>query len=188
MVRKDPTGYLEAESHLFRRRNFHFFTRVRGQLVEAATTWSEQDYRVLEAAQHSTPVPVMEIDNRTWWWFQDEFWWENEELEDPDDVRALILEHRARRQKRIDRARTLYSPEEVPRRPDEPTRPGREPIPDDVKMFVWKRDGGRCVSCGSRQSLEFDHIIPLAMGGSSTARNLQLLCETCNREKGATLS
>lgn len=64
----------------------------------------------------------------------------------------------------------------------------RQPIPDGVKMFVWKRDGGRCVNCGSKENLEFDHIIPLSMGGSNTARNLQLLCETCNRSKGGNLS
>ena len=64
----------------------------------------------------------------------------------------------------------------------------RELIPDAVKMFVWKRDGGKCVKCGSQENLEFDHIIPLAMGGSSTARNIQLLCETCNRSKGGNLA
>jgi hypothetical protein len=61
----------------------------------------------------------------------------------------------------------------------------RPPIPKDVQMFVWQRDSGRCVQCASNQNLEFDHIIPFSMGGSSTARNLQLLCESCNRSKGA---
>ena len=63
----------------------------------------------------------------------------------------------------------------------------REPIPQEVKDRVWRRDQGRCVSCGSQELLEFDHIIPLAMGGSNTERNLQLLCERCNREKAANL-
>jgi 5-methylcytosine-specific restriction endonuclease McrA len=30
-------------------------------------------------------------------------------------------------------------------------------------------------------------VIPVALGGSSAAANLQLLCDECNREKGATL-
>lgn len=59
----------------------------------------------------------------------------------------------------------------------------RKSIPDDVKNFVWNRDGGRCVKCGSNEKLEFDHIIPFSKGGSDTARNLQLLCEKCNRQK-----
>lgn len=63
--------------------------------------------------------------------------------------------------------------------------PRREPIPEKVKMYVWRRDGGRCVNCHSNQKLEFDHIIPVSKGGSNTARNIQLLCENCNRSKNA---
>jgi len=59
----------------------------------------------------------------------------------------------------------------------------REPIPEHVRFVVWRRDEGKCVKCGSKENLEFDHIIPLSKGGSNTARNIQLLCEKCNREK-----
>lgn len=59
----------------------------------------------------------------------------------------------------------------------------RERISEDVKIFVWRRDQGRCVKCGSQEKLEFDHIIPVSKGGSSTSRNVQLLCEPCNRSK-----
>lgn len=59
----------------------------------------------------------------------------------------------------------------------------RKPIPGNVKRYVWKRDGGKCVQCGNNQKLEYDHIIPLSKGGSNTERNIQLLCEKCNREK-----
>jgi hypothetical protein len=60
----------------------------------------------------------------------------------------------------------------------------RERIPESVQMFVWQRDQGQCVQCGSRDRLEFDHIIPVVKGGSNTGRNIQLLCEVCNRKKG----
>jgi 5-methylcytosine-specific restriction endonuclease McrA len=63
----------------------------------------------------------------------------------------------------------------------------REPISEAVRLFVWQRDGGKCVKCGARERLEFDHIIPVTAGGSSTERNVQLLCESCNRSKGATI-
>ncbi len=63
----------------------------------------------------------------------------------------------------------------------------RAPISEDVKAFVWRRDGGKCVKCGSQEKLEFDHIIPFSKGGSDTERNLQLLCEKCNRSKSASI-
>lgn len=56
-------------------------------------------------------------------------------------------------------------------------------ISQNVKDLVWNRDGGRCVQCSSNLKLEFDHIIPFSKGGSNTYRNIQLLCETCNRKK-----
>ncbi len=64
----------------------------------------------------------------------------------------------------------------------------RQPIPDEIKMFVWQRDGGRCANCGSQENLEYDHIIPVSKGGSNTARNIQLLCEKCNRSKSANIA
>ncbi len=63
----------------------------------------------------------------------------------------------------------------------------RKGLPEDVRMFVWRRDEGKCVQCGSKENLEFDHIIPVSKGGSNTARNLQILCEKCNRSKGANI-
>ncbi len=61
----------------------------------------------------------------------------------------------------------------------------RERLPEGIRNEIWRRDGGRCVQCGSQKDLEFDHIIPVSEGGANTARNLQLLCEACNRSKGA---
>jgi 5-methylcytosine-specific restriction endonuclease McrA len=63
--------------------------------------------------------------------------------------------------------------------------PRRQPIPERVRHEVWRRDQGRCVDCGSRERLEFDHIIPVSQGGANTARNLELRCELCNRVKAA---
>lgn len=59
----------------------------------------------------------------------------------------------------------------------------RELIPQDILDKVWNRDGGKCVKCGSQEKIEFDHIIPFSKGGSNTYRNLQVLCEKCNRTK-----
>jgi len=56
-------------------------------------------------------------------------------------------------------------------------------ITEEVRRKVWRRDEGRCVDCGTKELLEFDHIIPVSRGGSNTVRNIQLLCEKCNRKK-----
>jgi hypothetical protein len=60
-------------------------------------------------------------------------------------------------------------------------------IPQEVKIEVWQRDQGRCVQCGAQEYLEFDHVIPLSMGGATSANNLQLLCRKCNLAKGGRL-
>jgi hypothetical protein len=117
---------------------------------------------------------------KRWWMFMDEVWWENEGYTQ-DEMRALILDKIEQKNTKIKGAVTRISQKSVAE------SMGREIIPDHVKSFVWQRDSGRCVKCGSQQRLEFDHIIPIAKGGSNTARNLQLLCETCNRSKGANL-
>ncbi len=60
-------------------------------------------------------------------------------------------------------------------------------IPQDVKNLVWNRESGKCRICGSNKKLEFDHIVPFSKGGSNTYRNIQLLCESCNRKKSANI-
>lgn len=63
----------------------------------------------------------------------------------------------------------------------------REAVPERVRHEVWRRDKGQCVDCGSRERLEFDHIIAVSRGGSNTARNIELRCQACNRRKGASV-
>ncbi|MBP6786432.1 MAG: HNH endonuclease [Candidatus Promineofilum sp.] len=57
-------------------------------------------------------------------------------------------------------------------------------IPSKVKLEVWQRDNGRCVTCGATDNLHFDHIIPYSRGGTSLrAENIQLLCARHNLAK-----
>jgi CRISPR/Cas system Type II protein with McrA/HNH and RuvC-like nuclease domain len=57
-------------------------------------------------------------------------------------------------------------------------------IREKVRKQVFERDEPVCKSCGSRDMLEVDHIIPISRGGSNQLDNLQILCKTCNIKKG----
>lgn len=63
----------------------------------------------------------------------------------------------------------------------------REPIPNRVRHQVFQRDNYRCRECGARledgATLEIDHIVPVAKGGTNDISNLQTLCKACNRGK-----
>lgn len=61
-------------------------------------------------------------------------------------------------------------------------------IPANVRRAVYERDGGRCTfiaddghRCEARHHLHFDHIEPLARGGTSTADNIRLHCRAHNQ-------
>jgi len=49
---------------------------------------------------------------------------------------------------------------------------------------------GKCACCdckaGGAAGLEWDHVIPLAMGGDDTIDNLEPLCRLCHRAKTKT--
>jgi 5-methylcytosine-specific restriction endonuclease McrA len=59
-------------------------------------------------------------------------------------------------------------------------------VPAAVRREVWARDAGRCAfvgthgRCDERGFLEFHHVIPFAVGGATTAANLQLRCRAHN--------
>jgi 5-methylcytosine-specific restriction endonuclease McrA len=70
---------------------------------------------------------------------------------------------------------------------EERRRIGRR-IPRHIMMRVVRRDNNQCQLCGKvlkDDEIEFDHIIPVALGGSSEEQNLRVACFDCNRSKGA---
>lgn len=164
---------------LFKRRLWRFYT---GNL-QSQDEMDEDKYKEFLANQQKTPMRVVSDSSskKCWWMFRGEFYVEDEGYS-MIEVAALIMDMMQKKEKKIHRI--IARAKQI----ESDSLPVRQPIPDDVKILVWQRDGGRCVECGSQQNLEYDHIIPLSKGGSNTARNLQLLCEGCNRSKGANLS
>lgn len=50
---------------------------------------------------------------------------------------------------------------------------------------IFRRDGYRCLCCGTKKDLTVDHILALSCGGGNEETNLQTLCRACNSRKGA---
>ena len=177
-LRQDANaGFIFDRGFLFRRRVWFVGTCCPPVRVDA------EQYRRLAAAQQVQPVPVAESGGRVWWWFEGTFHWESGHYRERD-VLALIRDRQRRAAQRLDRAHMLLNVEEgqVPRAGGR-----RESIPREVRRAVFERDGGKCAQCGSNFDLQYDHVIPVALGGATTVGNLQLLCGDCNREKGADL-
>lgn len=79
----------------------------------------------------------------------------------------------------FEKAIALHNQTQVKASGSKPTRH----IARDVRQRVWQTYGGRCVECGAKDYLEYDHIIPVAKGGSNAEANVQLLCRRCNLKK-----
>jgi hypothetical protein len=97
-----------------------------------------------------------------------------------EELKLTILEIADKERKKFERLKAKFDPRFAQSLQDQRVR-----IEEEVRVFVWRRDQGRCAKCGSRNKLEYDHIIPLSKGGGNSARNIELLCETCNRLKSA---
>lgn len=48
---------------------------------------------------------------------------------------------------------------------------------------LFKRDGGKCVYCGSNENLTIDHVLPKSRGGRTTWDNVVTACNPCNNKK-----
>ena len=57
---------------------------------------------------------------------------------------------------------------------------------DDVENLLIFQDG-KCVYCEVElgDNFHIDHITPLSRGGPNVAKNIQLLCPSCNLKKHA---
>lgn len=164
----------------------HIFTKGHVQLVVGRNIYEykklrvdKNEYQDILTGCYTQPFKFTAGD-KVYWLFEEAFFKDNDGL-GPDDVKALILSRQRMQQQRIKRAKTITAAPEL----KEKLRRGV--IPDDTKLLIWQRDSGKCVKCGLQSELQFDHIIPISVGGASTPENLQILCGRCNRIKSASI-
>lgn len=175
MLREDANGALlhDRRGFLFAPRTFFVATGL------PPVRLSDDTVDSLGEGEDPSPVLLADDGRRRWWAVGGAFYWENAGYS-PRDVHALVAKRERRHERELERAHLMLDLEHDP-------SPRREAIPRDVRQAVFERDAGQCVECGSIFDLQYDHVIPLALGGGTRTENLQLLCGACNREKSANL-
>ncbi len=146
---------------------------------------------VLGTGAHLGPLPINDnmvsvnqhiIHERNYYLFKNNiYYFDPDDMHTEDEQKLLVKEHYFKEEKKFRKLQKeirLFEKMESME-----IQRSREPIPEEVRFAVWRRDQGKCVKCGSKKNLEFDHIIPVSEGGSNTERNIQILCQKCNREK-----
>jgi hypothetical protein len=141
----------------------------------------EARWREVTGAQLEQPQYLATWRDRSYWWYDDAFYWTTAGAYTSEDIKALLYTRQRNRERELEHAHAVLAAS------TSPAARKREPIPRDVRKAVWERDGGTCVGCGSDFDLQYDHIIPFSMGGAATVENLQLLCARCNQSKGGKL-
>ena len=122
--------------------------------------------------QGDLPVFVARAQQRQWWWWRNEFYWESGDF-GAEDLRALLVMFERQDEQGFEWELGLRM---------------SEPIPEDVKRLVFERDGGRCLTCGSDELIQYDHVVPSSMGGDNEPENIRLLCAECTRRLRSTAS
>jgi hypothetical protein len=139
---------------------------------------SERRFTRLAGSQSDLPVLVAKHDGRSWWWYRDRFWWDDEGL-DAYAVKVSVLDGELRSRQHAEalaQARAAVLGEE----PRAGNSPGLSQI---VRFAVWCRDRGRCVDCGTADDLGFDEILSTTVGGSTAAANVELRCVACHERR-----
>lgn len=168
--------------HLFSKKGhviLHIGKKSRANFSNLRLT--KDEYEQFIKQRYATPY-CFNVDGISYWLFENKFYKDTDGLK-AEDVKALLITRNRLRQEHINRARTIASLVSEPHKTEH-----RDAIPDDVKILVWERDGGKCRKCGSNIELQYDHVIPYSLGGANTVDNLQILCGKCNRLKSASVA
>jgi hypothetical protein len=141
---------------------------------------TRREWKEMKSQSELTPVFYMKIGERNLWRYAGKWFSDSDDLK-ADEVKALVASYGLGLRKKVSEAKTVASAKRVP------DGSLREFIPESVRHNVWERDGGACRQCGAKSDLQYDHLIPVSLGGANTEDNLQILCAACNRQKGASV-
>lgn len=160
--------------------------RIQAQIKRLETEVKRLETQLREVIQKAEkdPIPAPYPNSADYEWFFKGYVYDVREARrkhkyTDGQVELLILEQFDKERRKFEKLMQLYKSDAV----QQGSR-RRERIPEHVRIMVWRRDGGKCARCGGREKLEYDHIVPISKGGGNTERNIELLCEGCNREKG----
>lgn len=56
----------------------------------------------------------------------------------------------------------------------------RRQLTHNKRQRILKRDGHKCVYCGSIENLQIHHKIPVSKGGNNSDKNLETICVDCH--------
>jgi hypothetical protein len=180
MLRRVENAYITHKVGFFTKKGTYTLRLGARTAYTSTAKIHRDDYQHMLNDSINNPIRFIWTGERSYWLFQNRWYWDNDDLS-ADQIYALLVTKAQREQQRINRAQTMVAMQQQP----QPTLRGA--IPDDLKQYVWTRDGARCRRCGSNVELQFDHVIPVAFGGATSAENLQILCGPCNRSKGASV-
>ena len=130
--------------------------RLRPHTYRQLRAWSEEN---------DLPVFVVRMHGRQSWWWRGAFYWESGDYE-PEELHSLLL---------------MLEGDDLQGLAWELKLHPARPIPEAVRQLVFRRDGGRCLVCGSNEFIQYGHVVPQSRGGTNDPRNIRLVCAGCNR-------
>ncbi len=93
-------------------RDLHYY-RFRADKLVCDREYSQDEYSLLVHQQQHTPITLMVIGEKKWWWFRHAWYIEDEGL-GAAQVKALVIAAEEKRKRRLDRAVTIAAIAERP--------------------------------------------------------------------------
>lgn len=182
-VKIDPLAHPWGTVWVGSWRNFGEFTENRLDVCEDDEFhlwyWEEGLYEI-----DPEKISFFTIDSRYHYEYDGELWLYQDAIYSikgnysSSEKKLLILEFSDKERRKFEKLQNKFSSKE-----SKEIKYDRARISEEVRIAVWRRDQGKCARCGRRENLEYDHIVPVSKGGGNTARNIELLCQNCNRSK-----